>query len=259
MQSNDLKVWPYRLNCRYALPRGRVRQDPYEAKDDSIRRILGALRENPNGLPFKELKRNTKLHQDTLTVRLNDLVEQEIIKHPGKLYKISSRGSDDLSRRELVDQITSSESFVVVGGGWENNAGSLYPDEDVVMKSTVGYAFPARISPGVVGSLKRILQKYWMLHLMTTLASNYKIDPRCLTGEQPLEKLVDELKSSLAGTKLVLAFTVDQAELKNRLNLEYVQEIVRLAKVEDREHLETKHAGYMDAFQRYADAKKDVS
>ena len=132
---------------------------------------------------------------------------------------------------------------------------SLYPDEDVVMKSTVGYAFPA-ISPGIVGSLRRVLHKYWMLHLITNLASHYKVNPRCLIGEKPLENLVDELKSSLTGTKLVLAFTIDQTELKEQLNLEYVQEIVRLAKVEDSNHVETKQPAYMKAFHDYAYAQK---
>jgi hypothetical protein len=199
-------------------------------------------------LRFKELKKLTGLHQDTLTIRLDDLVEQEIIKHPGKLYKISSRGEDDLFRRELLSQIESAGSLVAVGG---LDDASAYLDEDVILKSTLAYAFPA-ISPGVVGSLRRILHKFWMLHLMTNLASHGRIDPRCLTGERPLENIVDELKSSMRGTKLVLGFTIDQSELKKRLNLEYVQEILRLAKVEDSNHLETKHPDYLKAFQRYA-------
>jgi hypothetical protein len=202
-------------------------------------------------LRFKELKKLTGLHQDTLTIRLDDLVEQEIIKHPGKLYKILSRGEDDLFRRELISQIESAGSLVTVGGP---DDASLYVDEDVILKSTLGYAFPA-ISPSVVGSLRRILHKYWMLHLLTNLASHGKIDPRSLTGERPLENVVNELKASIGVAKLVLVFTIDQAELRKRLNLEYVQEIVRLAKIEDTNHLETKHSEYVKAFQRYAEAK----
>jgi DNA-binding Lrp family transcriptional regulator len=232
------------------LPRGRVRQDPYEAKDESIRRILTALKQNPDGLRFKELKKITKLHQDTLSVRLAALVDDEIIKHPGKLYKIFSRGEDDLSRRDLINHIESS-GFVVVGGPDDI---SPYTDEEIIMKSTVGYAFPA-ISPGVVGALRRVLHKYWMLHLVTSLAIDGKIDPRCLTGEKPLENMLDDLKSSMARAKLVLGFMIDQRELKERLNLDYVREIVRLAKIEDSNHLETKHPEYMKAFQRYAQAR----
>lgn len=233
------------------MPRGRLKQDPYEAKDDSVRRILVVLMTKPDGFRFKELKKLTGLHQDTLTIRLNDLVEQEIIKHPGKFYKISSKGEKDLFKRELVGLIESAGTLVSVGGP---DDASLYLDEDVILKSTLGYAFPA-ISAGVVGSLRRILHKYWMLHLVTNLASHGKIDPQCLTGDKPLENVVNELKASVAGTKLVLAFTIDQAELRKRLNLEYVQEIVRLAKVEDRNHLETKQPEYMKAFQRNAEAK----
>ena len=237
------------------LPRGRPQQDPFEAKDDSVRRILVALKTKPDGLRFKELKKLTALHQDTLSIRLDDLVEQEIIKHPGKLYKISSRGEDDLFRRELISQIESAGSLVTVGGP---DDASLYVDEDVIMKSTMSYAFPA-ISLGIVGSLRKILHKYWMLHLLTSLASDGKIDPRCLIGKRPLGNVVNQLKASLGVAKLVLVFTIDQAELRKRLNLEYVQEIVRLAKVEDANHLESKQPEYMKAFQRYAEATNPVT
>jgi DNA-binding Lrp family transcriptional regulator len=229
------------------LPRGRVRQDPYEAKDDSIRRILTALELNPEGLRFKELKKITKLHQDTLSVRLEELVDDEVVKHPGKLYKISPRGEDDLSRRELINHIESA-GFVVVGGPDDI---SPYTDEEIIMKSTVGYAFPA-ISPSVVGALRRVLHKYWVLHLVTSLAANGKIDPRCLTGERPLENMLNDLKSAMTETKLVLGFMIDKRELKQRLNIEYMQEIVRLAKVEDNNHVEIKDPEYMKAFRRYA-------
>jgi len=233
------------------LPRGRARQDPYEAKDDSIQRILTALKENPEGLRFRELKKLTRLHQDTLTVRLEELVNEEVVKHPGKLYRISSHGEDDLSRRQLISQIDSTAGMVVVG---EHDNSSLYADEDVIMNSTVGYAFPA-ISPGVVGDLRKVLHKYWMLHLLTNLASHHKVDPRCLTGEKPEEKTVDELRSSLTSEKLVLAFIIDRGELKNRLNLEYVEEIMRLAKIEDGNHLETKNSEFIKVFQRYAETR----
>ena len=229
------------------MPRGRAGQDPYEAKDDSVQRILAALKSNPDGLRFKQLKTVTKLHQDTLTIRLRELVEDGVVIHSGKLYKISSTGEDDLSRRQFINQIDSTGGMVVVGG---RDDSSLFRDEDVILKSTVGYAFPA-ISPGVVGSVRRVLHKYWMLHVMTNLASQHKIDPRCLTGEKPLEDMVDELRSSLTKGKLVLAFLIDQAELKERLNLEYVQEILRLAKVEDDNRIETKNSEFMKTYQRY--------
>jgi len=231
------------------LPRGRVRQDPYEAKGDSIKRIETALKDNPGGLKFKQLKQLTKLHQDTLSIRLESLVDAGRVKHPGKFYKLSTDGEDDLSRRYLVSKMTDSATGMVVVGETDNS--SLFPDEDVILNSTVGYAFPA-ISPGVVGDLRRILHKYWMLHLITNLASQNKIDPRLLTRERPMEKLVDELKTSLTGGELVLAFIIDQAELKKRLNLEYVQEIIRLAKVEDASHLETKGSSFLEAFRGYA-------
>ena len=234
------------------MPRGRVRQDPYEAKDDSVQRILTALKEYPDGLHFEQLKKITKLHQDTLTVRLKELVDDGVVMHTNKLYKISPDGEDDLSRRRLIRQIDSTGGMVVVGG--DSNL-SLYPDEDVILNSTVGYAFPA-ISPGVVGALRRVLHKYWMLHLMTNLASHHKIDPRCLTGEKPVEKMIKELKSMVTGEKLVLAFIIDQRELKKRLNREYVQEIVRLAKVEDINHIETKNSEFVETFQRYSGMKK---
>ncbi len=144
---------------------------------------------------------------------------------------------------------------MVVGG---RDDSSLYRDEDVILKSTVGYAFPA-ITPGVVGSLRRVLHKYWMLHLMTNLASQHKIDPRCLTGEKPLEDMVDELRSSLAKEKFIMAFLIDQAELKEKLNLEYVQEILRLAKVEDANHVETKNSEFIKTYQGYVTGRSGTA
>jgi hypothetical protein len=98
-----------------------------------------------------------------------------------------------------------------------------------------------------------------MLHLLTSLASDGKIDPRCLIDKRPLGNVVNQLKASIGVAKLVLVFTIDQSELRKRLNLEYVQEIVRLAKVEDANHLESKQPEYMKAFQRYAEATNPVT
>lgn len=206
------------------------------------------MKENPKGLRFTDLKQLTGLHQDTLTVRLNESVEDGTVHLDDKLYAISSEGDDDLSRRRLISQIVSAEGMVAVG---EAESASMYPDEDVVLNTIVGYGFPA-ISPGVVGALRRILQKYWMLHLITTLASNHKVDPRCLTGEKPVEDMVEELKSAMTSKALVLAFLIDQRELRNKLNSEYLKEIIRLAKVEDRYHLENKNSDFTEAWHRYA-------
>ena len=65
-------------------------------------------------------------------------------------------------------------------------------------------------------------------------------------------RMVEELRSVLTGQRLVLAFIIDQKELRNGLNSKYVQEIIRIGKIEDRHHLETKNSGFVEAWRRYA-------
>jgi hypothetical protein len=66
-------------------------------------------------------------------------------------------------------------------------------------------------------------------------------------------------------TKQVLAFIIDQEELKRNLNLEYVKEVLRVAEVEHRDHIEGKSSGLAwtaireraccDAYHRRTDKK----
>jgi len=64
--------------------------------------------------------------------------------------------------------------------------------------------------------------------------------------------LVEELRAALTPSSIILAFLTDGEELGNRLNEEYLEEIIRLAKIEDKHHLETKNPSLVDAWRQYA-------
>jgi hypothetical protein len=218
-----------------------------EAKAESELRILRTLENNPMGVRFRLLRESTVLHQDTLTNRLADLVERRLVLHQGNVYALSVKGADYLWKIDLLSEITSFSGLSISDTG-----ASAFADEDPILKSTIGYEMPGLI-PGVVGSIKRIVHKYWMLHLLSRLAMTHKIDPRCLTGEKPLELLIPELRKNLRGRNVVLAFTIDRNTLRENLNVEYLQRILDLAEVEDKHNLETKVAAYWEAFRKYAE------
>ena len=60
------------------------------------------------------------------------------------------------------------------------------------------------------------------------------------------------MKAALTSKALILAFLIDKEELRDRLNAEYLKEIIRLAKVEDQHHLETKNLDFMEVWEQYA-------
>jgi hypothetical protein len=170
------------------------------------------------------------------------------IRRIGRIYKISKAGTEDLYRKYLIKQIVPPVSYVVVGG---IEAGSIYQDEAPILRSTMGFAFPAA-SPSIVGELKMVLHKYWMLHTLAYLARKHSIDPKCLIGDKPPKVLIDSLKGVLKDSKQVFAFIIDQEELKRNLNPAYIKEILRLAQIEDSSHIENKDSKFMEAFQLYA-------
>lgn len=235
------------------MPRGRYKQKPKEAKIDSIHRIQKALLARKEGLRFNEIKEHTGLHQTTLSKRLKELllygyVEFDPIK---RLYSIGDKARyDDLETRELLRLIKESVGRLVVGGP---HSGSIYPDEDLVAKSLISYAFPG-LQIGIPGDIGRIVHKYLVLRIIRSLARSYKIDPRCLTGEKPIEHLISELKKELPLRKQVLAFIVDFEEVRKALNVEYIKEVLRIATIEDDQGIVSAHnsSTCMKYFKRYA-------
>jgi hypothetical protein len=208
---------------------------------------LRALNANPGGLRFKDVKHLTGLHQDTLAIRLRELVDMKLLQQDGRRYRINKDGTENLHKRQLISQINASSSLVVVGGP---EAGSIHPGDDTILKSSMGFAFPAA-PVDMVGHLSGVVHKYWMLHQLVTMARKHLIDPRCITGEAPIEKLVESLRQNLTRSSQVLAFMIDQEQLRSLLNPEYVREILRIAKVEDESHIETADSQFMNRFRRY--------
>jgi hypothetical protein len=211
-------------------------------------RIERALADNPAGLRFTDLKLIAKLHQDTLSNRLEELARLGRIRRVDRVYRISKAGTEDLHRKYLIKQIAAPTSCVVVGG---IEAGSIHRDETPILRSTMGFAFPA-FSPSIVGELKKVVHKYWMLHALAYLARKKFIDPKCLIGDKPPKVLIDSLKGVLKDSKQTFAFIIDQKELKRNLNPAYIKEILRLAQIEDSSHIENKDSKFMEAFQLYA-------
>lgn len=58
------------------------------------------------------------------------------------------------------------------------------------------------------------------------------------------QKMGEELWTALTSERLVLAFVIDQGELKKRLNTVYVKKITPLARVEDNSHVETRNSQF---------------
>ncbi|TFH17405.1 hypothetical protein E4H04_05045 [Candidatus Bathyarchaeota archaeon] len=108
----------------------------------------------------------------------------------------------------------------------------MYPDEDLIIKTAIAYSYPA-IKVSSLGYLKRIIHKYFILHIINDLAQKHLIDVRSLTGEKPLRGLVEELHAVLDDKKQVLAFTLDLGKISEQLSVDYLEEIIRVAKIED--------------------------
>ena len=234
------------------MPRGRGYKKPEEAKKDTIKAILRALYSKPEGMRFKELKKITGFHQSTLSARTKDLIISQHIEHDpiNRVYRISQTGQQDLETRELLEVIEKSSRMILGSKG----AASIYPDEDLIIKTSVAYSYPA-IKASTLGHLKRIIHKYYMLHLVNDLAKNHRIDPRLLTGEKPLSELIEGLREKLVEGNQVIALSIDLGKVSELLNLDYLKEIQRIAKIEDEHGLQSTYdtrTGYIGLWNKYA-------
>jgi len=221
------------------MPRGRGKQNVQQAKSDSVQRIETVLKETLSGLHFNELKRKTGLHQDTLSIRLKELIEEGIVRKDGKKYRLSQLGDWDLEKRELIDSIESSRNFIVTGGP-RLRGSSAYIDEDVILKSTSALAFPG-ISPSEITSLMKVVHKYWVLRLLTNRRND--TDTQALLEKELID--IDQIWTTRKDSKQILAFTIDLKELKKNLKDErireiYIKEILRVARIENKHHIEMK-------------------
>lgn len=218
------------------MPRGRPRRTPEEAKEDSLRDILKALEGNREGKRFKDLKSETGFHQSTLSSRLKELIIKGEVEHDPikRLYRISVYGLEDLETRQLRDIMEMSSRLVLGSRGGE----SVYPVEDLIIKTSVAYSFPA-IRVSFLGRLKRIFHKYFILHLIHELARGHVIDTSVLYNDEPLDELVEQIRKNLEQKQQVLAFKIDLEKISKLINVDYLREIARISKLED----ETARAG----------------
>jgi hypothetical protein len=152
--------------------------------------IEQALTDNPQGMRFTKIKQATGLHQDTLAIRLKELVRKGNLQKSGRIYKISRSGTKDLYNRWLIRSISSSPSHVVVGGP---DAGSIYPEDIVILRSTIGFAY-LRVHPTLMGDLRMFVHKYWMLHQLAIVARKYSIDTQPVTKDTPAKLLLRSLE-----------------------------------------------------------------
>jgi hypothetical protein len=223
------------------------KKSPKAAKFGSILRIESALAGAREGLSFNELKRATGLHQDTLTIRLHELGKH--ISKRGRRYIITGDGCKDLDQRELLRLISAAAGLCVVGGA-EGKGSSLDLAEDAILKSSSGYAFPA-VSPAAVQGAMIVAHKYFMLHHLSHMIRNGKIDGKKLASGMLTPEFMTSIKKGMSRTlptKLVLSFTIDRSELINHLREEYVRELLRVADVEDETHIESKGTRYLDSY-----------
>ncbi len=220
------------------MPRGRRWKSPEEAKTDSLRAILKSLQEKTVGKRFGELKNETGFHQSTLSARLKELISKELVWYDPikRVYRISESGLVDLETRELIEIIERSSRLILgsIGGA------SAYPDDDLIIKTSVAYSYPA-IKTSSLSYLKRIVHKYFVLHLIHGLARNRLVDARLLTGQRPLSGLVNQLRKNLEDKKQVLAFTIDLGKISKLINMDYLHELVRIAGVEDEHGIQSPH------------------
>jgi len=236
------------------MPRGRIKQTPKEAKTESNWRILETLKNHKEGLIFTALKKKTKLHQDTISNRLKDLISSGNVKHDrlNRLYLISEKGKEERDRLWLLDLMEKEKNYAVVG---DPGGASVYPAEDLIMKSTMCYAFPT-INVVSMLRIKNLVHKYYVLHMLYWLARDYRIDPRCLTGESPIDQLANNLKQVIKSKPQILAFVIDNEEVVKDLNTDYLKEILRIAEVEDKSNIEERalrgKPTYFEKFRQWA-------
>ena len=234
------------------MPRGRYKKTPDEAKTDSLRAILKSLQEKTVGKRFGELKNETGFHQSTLSARLKELISKGLVWYDPikRVYRISESGQVDLETRELIEIIERSSRLILgsIGGA------SAYPDDDLIIKTSVAYSYPA-IKASSLGYLKRIVHKYFMLHLIHELARSHIVDASFLIGDKPLDGLVEQLRKSLEQKKQVLAFTLDLGKVSELMNVGYLKEVARITGLEDEHGIQSTHhesTGYSVLWRKYA-------
>jgi hypothetical protein len=203
------------------MPRGRYRQTAAIAKEETFRRLLGALAERPEGLRFTDWWRVAGVHKDTLSSWIPQLREAKLVEKVDRIYRLTEDvGLKGYKKSHLLRRITESTSFCFVGGG-----SALDPADDLIVKSTDAYAFPPTWLDFL--EIKDLIHRRFMAFLLHRLASHHRIDPRYLTGELPPGGLLRALTEKLPKGTQVLAFTLDFDAMRTLMNEQYLSDLLR--------------------------------
>lgn len=212
------------------MPRGRKRESPHFARLESEKRILEALEEaGPEGLRFNRLRKQTRLHQDTLTERLRSLrQERKVAQNEYGRYVIMKLGLEDLALSNLLFLIEElGPSHATIGGP---KADSVRADERAVMRSSVFYAIPP-LPPDWLEILRRALhEEYAALKLISICKILHISLSEVLEGPRQAEGLERLRQRSFRG-KQILACVIDSAVLRDDLSVDYLRRIAQVAAI----------------------------
>lgn len=210
------------------VPRGRSRQTPRTAKLDSERRILQALEKaGPEGRGFNELKKETRLHQSTLTERLRFLrKERKVAQSPFGRYIIVELGLEDLGLRDLLFSIEElGPSHAAIGGP---ESGSVRPEERALMRSTRFYAIPPLPLAWLVVLRRSVHEAYAALKLLS-ICKTLKIPPSEILEGRRQSEVLERLKSQSLRDKEILACVIDSDVLRKELTMDYLMRVAKVA------------------------------
>jgi hypothetical protein len=194
---------------------------------DSEQRILDALRENMDGLRFKELKKTTGLHQDTLTKRLQSLMEEaKVIKSIVKnRYVIGPLGLREAYALQILHQMLAEKDkgFDVYGGPGSE---SLDPLEDVMIRNTTLFASPGK-GVSTLAHLIRVVPESLLFAAMEWMLekNNVKFDEE--THEKELAQTLSKLQSREESPVQVLAFSINLKDLVANITPDMARRILR--------------------------------
>ncbi len=109
---------------------------------------------------------------------------------------------------------------------------SIYPVEDLIIKTSVAYSYPA-IRVHILEHLKHIVHKYYMFYVIHELARGNIVDSSALYNDEPLDELVEQIRMNLEQKQQVLSFKLDLKEISKLINVDYLKEIANISRLED--------------------------
>ncbi len=212
------------------MPRGRGTQTPHVAKLESEKRILDALEKaGPEGLRFNELRRETRLHQDTLTERLRSLRRQRKAAQDERgRYVIMKLGLEDLALSNLqflIDELGPSQA--TIGGPGSD---STHADERAIMRSSIFYAIPP-LPIDWLEMLRRAIHEEYAALKLNDVCKILNLSLADILAGPRREEILKRLRTKSFRGKQILACVIDHDLLARELTTDYLERIVQVAAV----------------------------